>query len=126
MKRVGNLWERLVSFPNLLRASRKARKGKRDRRDVAAFEYDAERELHRIRDELQAGAYPFGPYHTFTITEPKQRLISAALLPAAACRRPAVTPGARLEPGATEPRGPWLSNTRAGPTPTCSPGCSAT
>jgi retron-type reverse transcriptase len=78
MKRVGNLWERLVTFPNLLRASCKARKGKRDRRDVAAFEYDAERELHRIRAAMQAGAYPFGPYHTFTITEPKPRLISAA------------------------------------------------
>ena len=78
MKRVRKVWDRLVSFPNLLRAARKARKGKRDRRDVAAFEYDAERELHRIRAELQAGAFPFGPYHTFTITEPKPRLISAA------------------------------------------------
>lgn len=78
MTRVGNLWERLVSFPNLLRASRKARKGKRDRPDVATFEYDLERELLRIQHELQAGAFPFGPYHTFTITEPKPRLISAA------------------------------------------------
>ena len=78
MKRVGDLWERLVSLPNLLRAARKARRGKRDRRDVAAFEYDVERELIRIRDELQGGAFPFGPYHTFTITEPKPRLISAA------------------------------------------------
>jgi RNA-directed DNA polymerase len=73
VKRVGNVWERLVSFPNLLRA---ARKGKRDRPDVAAFEYDAERELLRIRDELESGAYPFGPSHS--ITEPKPRLISAA------------------------------------------------
>ena len=78
MKRVGNLWERLVSFPNLLRAARKARKGKRDRPDVAAFEFDVEQELLRIRDELQTGSYQFGPYHTFTITEPKPRLISAA------------------------------------------------
>ncbi len=67
-----------MSFPNLLRAARKARRGKRDRPDVAAFEYDAERELLRIRDELLSGAYPFCPYHTFTITEPKPRLISAA------------------------------------------------
>ena len=43
MKRVGNLWDGLVSFPNLLRAARKARKGKRSRPDVAAFEFDAER-----------------------------------------------------------------------------------
>jgi len=43
MKRVGNLWDGLVSFPNLLRAARKARKGKRSRPDVAAFEFDVER-----------------------------------------------------------------------------------
>ena len=78
MTRVGNVWERLVSFPNLLRAGRKARKGKRDRRDVAAFEYEVERQLLRIRAELQSGTFPFGPYHTFAITEPKPRLISAA------------------------------------------------
>ena len=86
MKRAGNLWDHLVSFPNLLRASRKARKGKRDRPDVAAFEYDAERQLLRIRDELESGAYPFGPYHTFTITEPKTRLISAVPRPGGASR----------------------------------------
>ena len=55
-----------MSFPNLLRA---ARQGKRDRRDVAAFEYGAERERIRIRDTLQTGGCPFGLYHTFTITE---------------------------------------------------------
>lgn len=78
MKRVGNLWDTLVSFPNLLRAARKARRGKRHRPDVAAFEFDAERELLRTRDELHAGTYAFGPYHEFTITEPKPRLVSAA------------------------------------------------
>ena len=45
---------------------------------LAAFEYDAERELIRIRGDLQAGAFPFGSYYTFTITEQKPRLISAA------------------------------------------------
>jgi RNA-directed DNA polymerase len=78
MKRVGNLWDRMVSFSNLLRAARKARKGNRDRRDVTAFQDDAERELLRIRAESQSGTHAFGPYHTFTITEPKPRLISVA------------------------------------------------
>ncbi|MBM3983939.1 MAG: hypothetical protein FJ304_27455 [Planctomycetes bacterium] len=78
MKRVGNLWERLISFPNLLRAARKARRGKRDRPATRAFEYNAERELLRIRAELEAGTYQFGPYRTFEICEPKRRLISAA------------------------------------------------
>ena len=75
-----------MSFPNLLRASRKARKAKRDQPDVAAFEYDVERELLRIREELQSGAFPFGSYHTFTITEPKPRLISAVPRPGSASR----------------------------------------
>jgi hypothetical protein len=78
MKRVGNLWDRLVSFPNLLAAARKARKGKRSRFDVQAFEFDAERELVRLCNELQSDTHAFGPYHTFIATEPKPSLIFPA------------------------------------------------
>jgi RNA-directed DNA polymerase len=45
---------------------------------VGDFEYDAAREPLRIRDELQAGTHAVGPDHTFTSTEPKPRLSSAA------------------------------------------------
>jgi retron-type reverse transcriptase len=34
--------------------------------------------LLRLREELQAGTHAFGPYHDFTVTESKPRLISAA------------------------------------------------
>jgi hypothetical protein len=40
--RIGNLWDRLISFPSLLRAARKARKGKRSGFDVRVFELEAE------------------------------------------------------------------------------------
>jgi hypothetical protein len=54
MKRQGNLWKRLISVPNLMRAAEKARRGKRFRRDVARFHYNLEGELWRLHHELAA------------------------------------------------------------------------
>jgi hypothetical protein len=78
MKRHGNLWPHLIAFPNLLRAARKAERGKRFRSDVARFHFDLERELGALGRELAAHSYRPGPYHSFTIHEPKERLLSAA------------------------------------------------
>jgi retron-type reverse transcriptase len=77
-QRIGNLWPALVSFENLLLAHSKARRGKRDRPEVAAFEYELERGLLRLQRELEDRTYRPGTYRTFTIREPKERLISAA------------------------------------------------
>ena len=78
MKRYGGLWEHLVSFENLLAAAQKARKGKRFRPSVAQFEFNLERELWTLQEELLAKNYCPGPYRTFHVYEPKKRLISAA------------------------------------------------
>jgi retron-type reverse transcriptase len=78
VKRVGHLWQQLIGFDNLLRAAQTACKGKRFRPTVAGFHFDLERELWRLHDELAAQTYRPGPYRTFTICEPKPRLISAA------------------------------------------------
>lgn len=78
MKRVGNLWEGLTSFANLLAAAQGAAAGKRNRPDVAAFLMDLETELVQLRRELLDGSYQPGPYHTFRIRDPKPRTISAA------------------------------------------------
>ena len=78
MKRVGHLWPRMISFPSLARAAERARRLKRSREDVQHFEFDLERNLWQLHDELSAKSYRSGPYHTFTIFEPKRRLISAA------------------------------------------------
>jgi retron-type reverse transcriptase len=78
MKRHGNLWEEMISFPSLLRAAEVARKGKRFRPSVAGFHFDQERALWKLHEELAAKTYQPGPYRSFHIYEPKLRQISAA------------------------------------------------
>ncbi len=78
MKRFGGLWPQVVGFDALWRASRKARRGKRLRPDVAEFEYHLERNLWRLHDELLGHSYQPGAFHTFRIFDPKERWISAA------------------------------------------------
>ncbi|MEW5989486.1 MAG: reverse transcriptase domain-containing protein, partial [Chloroflexota bacterium] len=68
----------LVAWDNLLLAYRKAAKGKRGQPNVAAFEYRLEDNLIQLQADLRAGTYRPGPYTSFYIHEPKQRLISAA------------------------------------------------
>ncbi len=78
MRRVGGLWEKLLSWENLYEAARKAARGKRKRPDVAGFLLNLEPEVIALRRELETGAYVPGPYRTFVVREPKMRLISAA------------------------------------------------
>jgi retron-type reverse transcriptase len=77
MKRHGNLWPTLSSFAELLKASQKAKRGKRFRPDVSKFEYNLEPELWKLQRELQEKTYQPGSYRSFYIYEPKKRLISA-------------------------------------------------
>lgn len=72
------LFSQVCAFENLYRAFRRARRGKRDREEVAAFEYDLEGNIIRLQGELERGEYWPGPYRHFWIREPKRRKISAA------------------------------------------------
>jgi RNA-directed DNA polymerase len=78
MKTYKRLFESVVAFENLWCAFQQARKGKRGKAAVARFEYDLERNLFDLQDELQSGAYRPGGYRHFYIFEPKKRKISAA------------------------------------------------
>lgn len=78
MKRIGGLWETLISFDNLYLAYRRARRGKCARPDVARFMLNAEGELLQLQRELCDGTYRPGAYRQFTIYERKPRVISAA------------------------------------------------
>ena len=78
MKRHGNLWPTLTSFPHLLKSAQKAKRGKRFRLAVASFEYNLEPNLLNLQRQLQSKTYQPGDYHTFFIHEPKKRQISAA------------------------------------------------
>ncbi len=72
------MYVRLCSWDNLLLAYRKAGKGKRGQPSVAAFEHRLEDNLLQLQAELLEQRYRPGPYTSFTIHEPKRRLISAA------------------------------------------------
>jgi RNA-directed DNA polymerase len=78
MRRQGNLWPQLISFENLLQASKQAQSGKRYRPSVLAFNYDREGSLFQLQSELIERTYRPGEYRTFVIRDPKSRLISAA------------------------------------------------
>jgi retron-type reverse transcriptase len=78
MKTYRQLYPQVCSFENLYAAYRAARRCKRKHESVAAFEYNQEEELTRLRDELQARAWRPDLYHSFYIHDPKRRLISAA------------------------------------------------
>jgi len=78
VKRVGNLWPDVISLSNLFAAAKAAAAGKRFRQDVAGFRLNLENEILQLQRELVEGRYMPGPYRTFTVTEGKARLISAA------------------------------------------------
>jgi retron-type reverse transcriptase len=78
MKTYRNLYPQVWNFENLYTAYRRARKGKRSKPGVAGFERQQEEELLQIQQELCEKTYSPGNYHSFTIHEPKRRLISAA------------------------------------------------
>jgi len=78
VKSYHDLYPQIVSFENLFAAYRKAAKGKRAQANVAAFEFDLETNLLRLQEDLQTHAYRPGPYRSFHIRDPKQRLVSAA------------------------------------------------
>jgi retron-type reverse transcriptase len=78
MKRFNELYSQIYEFPNLYLAFQKAARGKRSKEEVAAFEYDVETQLFQLQEELQSQTYQPGPYRSFTIHDPKRRLISAA------------------------------------------------
>ncbi len=78
VKTYNNLFDRIISFDNLLLASKKAQKGKRFKKSTSLFNLNLERELVHLQKELRAMTYKHGAYHDFFVCDSKKRLISAA------------------------------------------------
>ncbi len=78
MKRINNLYPKIISFENVLKATQKARKGKRYKYSTAIFELHLENNIFKIIDALKNKTYKPSPYKDFFIYDPKTRLISAA------------------------------------------------
>jgi len=78
MRRVGNLFPRIISFDNLYSAFQKAYRGAGGKGDAASFLYHIEPELFSIQRELEQDSYKPGGYRYFHVLEPKKRLIAEA------------------------------------------------
>ena len=77
MKTAKNIYPLIYDFGNLERAFFKARRCKRYSKDALKFSRHRQEQLGRLQDGLRAGTYKQGPYKTFVIHEPKERVISA-------------------------------------------------
>jgi retron-type reverse transcriptase len=78
MKTFKGLFPQIGSFANLFQAALRARKQKKETPEMARFHFHLEGELFKLQQELKEKTYVPGPYQTFTIYDPKTRLISAA------------------------------------------------
>lgn len=76
MKRIGNIFERIISLENLRTADRKAQKDKQHQAGVIAHNENAEAELQVLHEQLKNKQFHTSAYRTFTIYEPKEREIS--------------------------------------------------
>ncbi|MFW6270097.1 MAG: hypothetical protein ACOC4G_08460, partial [Bacillota bacterium] len=71
-----NLYTQIYSWPNLILAWKKARKGKTKRDYIIKFDKNLKENLKKLRSELMAENYSPRPLETFSIKDPKTRLIS--------------------------------------------------
>lgn len=77
MQSYTQLYPQIYDFANLHHAYLKARRQKRYRPEVLAFSAQLEEQLIDIQNALIWKTYQMGPYHTFLVHEPKQRVIMA-------------------------------------------------
>lgn len=78
MRRVRVDLASLATFENLYWAWRDAARGKTTRPAVVEFGYDLETNLLGLERGILAGDYVPGPYDSFTVYEPKRRIVSRA------------------------------------------------
>ena len=75
MKRIGNLYDKIISLDNLHLADQKARRGKGRTYGVRVHDKNREENILKLHELLKSKKFRTSPYETFTIYEPKERLI---------------------------------------------------
>ena len=75
MKRIGNLYQQIISVENLRLADEKARKGKKNTYGVRVHDRNREANIIALHEALLTKTYKTSPYHIFKIYEPKERII---------------------------------------------------
>ncbi len=75
MKRIGNLYEQIISLDNLRLADEKARRGKQNTYGVRMHDKNRERNILALHDTLLQKTYKTSKYDVFSVHEPKERII---------------------------------------------------
>lgn len=75
MKRLNNIYSQIISIDNLRIAESKARKGKANQYGVKLFDKEPESNIFKLHEMLLNKGYKTSEYTTFTVFEPKERLV---------------------------------------------------
>src|ERR1700761_2097558 len=75
MRRIGNLYDSIISLENLRKADAIARMGKRKQKGVIQHLKNEESNIQALHEVLQARTFKTSAYRTFPVYEPKERLV---------------------------------------------------
>jgi len=75
MKRLGNIFQEIISLENLVLAEKKARKGKSSQYGVQLFDKNADENLLKLNQMLSEKTFQTSTYKVFPVYEPKERLV---------------------------------------------------
>lgn len=75
MKRIGHLYDKIISIENLQRADEKARCGKTHTYGVRVHDKNREANILALHEALLTKTYRTSNYDIFTVYEPKERII---------------------------------------------------
>jgi RNA-directed DNA polymerase len=75
MKRVNNIYDKIISVDNLMLADSKARKGKANQYGIKVFDKSPEKNIAELHKMLIEKKYKTSEYTTFKIFEPKERIV---------------------------------------------------
>jgi retron-type reverse transcriptase len=75
MKRIGNLYEKIIDIDNLRLADEKARRGKLKSYGVKAHDKNRDANILKLHEMLKNKTFHTSKYHVFKIYEPKEREI---------------------------------------------------
>lgn len=75
MKRISNLYNKIISIENLQLADTIAQRGKQKQYGVVIHNRNKEENIFKLHKMLETKTYKTSPYTVFTIKEPKERTI---------------------------------------------------
>lgn len=76
-KKIKNCFYKNLTFEKLLQAHQRAKKHKSYKNEVIKFEMNLENNITNLLNNIKNKKYHIGKYYTFTIYEPKERIIKA-------------------------------------------------